>query len=147
MPDLVVVDGAKIQFEPGPGWQWVNWDGQVTLKVPHSIVQVAGYAVASEADFVTLGASLAGKSYKATGFEDTPGAITQATVKVNVSTLSRVSSFTDQPVATEQSTGIFNAVCMPSVKIGTPPVPDPLCGARVGRWRVVNPGQTIFQTD
>jgi hypothetical protein len=147
MPDLIVVDGAKIRLEPGPGWQWVGWDGQITLNVPQGIADVAGHAVASESDFVALGLLLVGRQYKAMGFEDTPGAVVTTIIQVNASTLARASSLTDQRMATEQTSGTFTVTCVPSIRIASPPVPDPMCGARMGRWRVVNSGQTIYRTD
>lgn len=148
MPNPVVVDGATIQFAPGPGWEWVGWNGQVTLRVANAIANVSGRPVALETDLVALGLLLAGRAYKAIGFDDTAGAVCTAAVQVNAATLARASSLSGHPVATSLTSGTFNIACAPpSFKAATPPVPDPLCAMRIGQWHVVDAGQPFYQTD
>ncbi len=140
--DDLLVDAGTLEFVPGSGWAWAGgWDGRFTVSVSPYGMTSDGKAVALAEDLRKLEARLTGKSYTADGFSDAPGSATTATVNVDDGTLSPRVSVAGAPATTAHTTGTFRLVCVPSMKAGSPPVPDP-APVKSGTWRVVCCGQS-----
>ena len=145
--DDLLVDGGSVEFAPGAGWAWGGgWDGRVSVSVsPHGMTS-DGKAVALAADLERLATHLAGKSYTAEGFSEVPGTATMASVSVDDGTLSQRLIIDGAPVATAHTEGTFRVTCVPSLKAGSPPVPDP-APVKSGTWRVVRCGQIASRAE
>jgi hypothetical protein len=139
--DPVLAQGAIILFEPESGWKWESWDGKVKA-ASERILMLEGKPVILKSDLEKLKDKLAEKSYKAKGFDDIPGNIASAIVRVTESTLSNVVECQGEFAATVKTKGTFTVSCIPSFKAGSPPVPDPIA-TRSGKWRAEQAGQVV----
>lgn len=137
----IVRNGGKIHFSPDTGWNWDGWDGQMEITSNEHVLKSESQAVVLPEDIKNLENRLIGCSYKAEGFTDTPGSVVSAQIRVDEATLSATISVGGTAVATALTTGTFKVSCAPSVKAGSPPVPDPMAASRTGRWEVVDTGQ------
>ncbi|MDP1562005.1 MAG: hypothetical protein Q8M16_11560 [Pirellulaceae bacterium] len=139
-------DGAVLVFEPDGPWKWSGWDGLVELSVANHKIRVEGKPLALSIDIESLFSQLMGKAYTATGFSDVPGVITMAQVAVTSSTLSEKSAIGGQKLALVSTTGKFTVACTPSLKVASPPIPDPLL-MKTGRWKVERAGQSKARSE
>jgi hypothetical protein len=145
--DELLVEGGTVEFSADSGWAWAGgWDGKITLSVsPHGMTS-DGKAVALAEDLERLATRLTGKSYTADGFADVPGTVTSASVSVDHGTLSPRVAIDGSRAATAHTQGTFQLNCVPSLKAGCPPIPDPVPLKR-GTWRVVECGQAAARAD
>ena len=134
------IDGSTIKLRPDGPWDWFGWDGRVTLAVPASLLRVNHKGVAVFADVQRLAANVVGRTYTAKGFGDVPGTVTTCQLTVDRSSLSEKTKIGSQPAVMKSTTGQFTMTCIPSMKAGTPPVPDP-CPVKRGRWSIEDVGQ------
>jgi hypothetical protein len=145
--DELLCHGAVLIFDPEPGWQWSGWNGRLEIGTgTGKSLSIRGkFAIVSN-DIVALAVKVIGISYTATGFSDTPGTVIAATIHVESGSTNDMVEIPEGRVCDEKTVGSFLCQCRPSMKIGTPPVPDPLSAVRKGRWRVFQPGQDRIST-
>lgn len=137
----LVANGAEVAFEPGPGWAWHGWTGRLPLQVLAGPLSAEGKKVATATDLTRLAVQLAGRSYTATGFSASPGAILKAVLTVDPASLSQTVRVGGQACVDLETRGRFTVACLPALGTGAPPPPDPEAAARTGEWRVVLAGQ------
>lgn len=137
-----VIDGDVVRFVPDAGWKWSGWEGTVKISAPDRGLSVGGRPVVLESDLRKLASALAGKNYSATGFDDSVGVGLHAQVDVQGDTLDQGTTIDGSSIALAKTKGTFVVTCVPSLKAGTPPIPDPHPGKR-GRWYVDRTHQNI----
>jgi hypothetical protein len=130
-----VTDGDTIRFVPGAGWDWFGWDGRLKVAAPDRGLSAEGRPVALASDILQLFAQLMGRTYKAQGFDDIPGTGTAAQISVTESTLDRATTIGGQKIVVAKTEGKFVLPCVPSMRAGVPPIPDPV-PVKQGRWVV-----------
>ncbi len=145
--DELLVDGGTVEFTPASGWAWGGgWNGIVSVNTrPHGMAS-EGKAVALAEDVERLASLVLGKSYTSDGFADAPGVVTAAAVSVDGGTLSPLVMVDGASAVTARTQGTFRITCAPSLKAGSPPVPDP-APTKSGTWRVERTGQTATRAD
>ena len=129
---------ATVEFKPDAGWSWKNgFDGRVELGGFNQSFTFDGDPFILESDVKRLTQELLMKSYAADGFDDIPGVILQASIKIDEATLCKRHEVLGESLATTRTTGKFSICCSPSMKSAVPPVPDPLCMAHQGEFSIV----------
>jgi hypothetical protein len=127
-----------VEFRPGPGWRWVGFDGCVRVSAGLNRLDHEGDAGAVDEDLTRMAAQLLNKQYAAEQFDDTPGAVAEATVEVDRATLCHRTVIEGRTAASTDTTGTFRVVCRPSAKAGSPPTPDPQ-STHEGTWSIRSP--------
>jgi Contractile injection system spike tip protein len=135
------VDGGTVRIEPAAGWSWFVWDGKPSLRCADHGPAADGKPVGLDEDVMKLALQLAGRQYTATGFTDVPGAVTVATVLVDSGTLDRATTCDGRGIVLTTTKGTFVITCVPSIKAGAPPIPDPV-PVKQGKWTIDRSGQT-----
>src|SRR5262249_54572040 len=103
----LAIAAGTILFKPDSGWQWVGWDGKLQLESKTNLLFPEGKGVIRKPDLIALGMKLAGKNYKASGFDDIPGSSIVGNIQVDELTLSDVLECEGQKVATAKTIGTF----------------------------------------
>ncbi len=144
-----LTNGAKIKLTPDPGWEWVGWDGELTVSPAKSHLKISESEIIHEND-VPMFKLLQDRPYKATAFPDVVGIIKGESFMASVekSTLSDIIEVKRFSPLLLSTIGKFTCIVMsPSIKAGAPPVPDPLL-AKTGTWKVIDAKQNIiFRND
>jgi hypothetical protein len=140
----LVVDGAIAKFQTDGTWNWKGWDGRLKLRGSSSAVSVDKRPAVISDDVILLYKDLVGKKYAAIGFEDKVGTVRSAVVRLTESSLSKNASIASNRLLTLKTHGEFTLVCAPSVKKGSPPVPDPFASKREGKWVIESAEQSKF---
>jgi hypothetical protein len=139
---LVLAKGGVVIFSPEAGWQWEGWNGKVTVDASwHATLE--GADIVLKSDLERLKQKLVGKSYKASGFDASPGSVLSATVTVKDSTLSDVIRCNGELAATQDTSGSFSVNCVPSMSGVPSPDPQP---AKSGQWRIEKSGQALVNS-
>ncbi|MFT3908007.1 MAG: hypothetical protein QM737_01165 [Ferruginibacter sp.] len=136
--------GATILLTPSPEWDWMGWDGRLSVNSLHKPLGLSADNIIIESD-VPLFKLLGPQSYTAKGFSDVPGMIATAFFTVDQQTLADQIKVNNLAPLLIDSTGRFTCnYASPSQKI-TPggPVPDPMA-LKTGTWRVVDCNQQVF---
>jgi hypothetical protein len=127
--------GIIVEFEPTGPWRWVQFDGCLQVSATLQRMRHHGDSILIDADILNLGPLLVGKQYAADDFDDVPGAVTDAALVIQEATLFARALIEGHKVVCSTTTGTFRVQVLPSVKSGTPPVPDPQ-PAHQGTWRI-----------
>jgi hypothetical protein len=136
-----VVAGAVIQFDPGMGWSWSGWNGRLELDVPDRGLTCDSHPVGIAEDICRMASKLRSKSYRAAGFSDTEETVLNASISVNTESLDEATTCDGKSIVLSSSEGTFEVACTPSLKAGSPPIPDPNPVGKRGRWFVEQSGQ------
>ncbi|WEK34624.1 MAG: hypothetical protein P0Y53_19225 [Candidatus Pseudobacter hemicellulosilyticus] len=136
--------GATILLTPSGPWQWVGWDGRLTISSAMHALHLSDAAIITEAD-VPAFTLLAPRQYTATAFADTPGTVSNAIFMDDKPTLSDKIKVNGAYPLLLTTTGTFTCLCaFPSTRlIPGGAIPDPLL-AKSGTWKVIDPHQQVL---
>lgn len=114
--DAFLTDGDEIEFTPGPGWLWHEFDGVVaarpTRKRPW---RVLSKQVLVKADLESLARRLEDKEYVTLAHPEA-GKVAKARVIVDPTTLARPCHLLGDVPAVRATEGTFQVQCMPAAR-------------------------------
>jgi len=136
---------ATILLQPDPGWNWVGWDGRLTIFSQTKPLQLSGGNIIIESD-VPLFTLTTPRQYMAVGFSD-PGTILPSLFTVDKPTLANKIKINGEfyPLL-KTTTGKFTCEFVMPATQPVPPVPDPV-NVKTGTWTVVESNQQVFFKD
>jgi hypothetical protein len=136
--------GATILLTPDPSWDWVGWDGILTVSSYSKPLMLTGEEIVIESD-VPLFTLLLPREYTAQGFSDIPGLISTAFFTDDKPTLSDKIKVNEFYPLLMTSTGKFTCNYeLPSQKITAfSTIPDPMV-VKTGTWKVQDTKQDVF---
>ncbi|MEK8021361.1 MAG: hypothetical protein VSS75_031180 [Candidatus Parabeggiatoa sp.] len=139
MSILLAIEGAKIKLEPKADWAWQGFEGEISLKASHSLLNIDKKPVLIKTDFPQT--HKLGKKTYTTLTHSTPGIIEFVALSVDDKTLS-TQVFSKAACLTEKTKGTFQAlVTQPAL---TPNGVADLVLSKSGQWQVVESGQKIM---
>lgn len=124
-----------MEFTPGPGWSWHQFDGCLKLAATLDRLIHQGKSIVIDTDLFACAVKLTGQPYKADLHPDIPGSVISVVLKIDSGKLCDRVLILGHPTVHSETTGTFQVTCLPSILKGETPKPDPN-PIRSGTWNI-----------